>query len=120
MAAETILGQEKRRQPDCFQDNIHTLKTLITKQNDLFSTWLRTRCPTDRQRYVTKSREVAHEIHKALQECTVPEESRSRDSVEEGQGSLEGTERVAARKSGLHPVRPQHYPRPGWLSVCWP
>ena len=49
-AAEAVLGQEKRRSPDWFQDNTHTLETLITKRNDLFSRWLRTRSPTDRQR----------------------------------------------------------------------
>ena len=55
-AAETVLGQEKRRSPDWFQDNIHTLETLITKRNDLFSRWLGTRGPTDRQRYMSKRR----------------------------------------------------------------
>ena len=36
-AAEAVLGQERRRQPDWFEDNIHNLKALITKRNDLFS-----------------------------------------------------------------------------------
>ena len=62
MAAEAVLGQEMRRQPDWFEDNIHNLKALITKQNDLFLRWLSTRCPTDRQRYVMMRREVAHKI----------------------------------------------------------
>ena len=61
-AAEAVLGHERRRQPDWFEDNIHKLKALISKRNDLFHRWLSTRCPTDRQRYVMMRREVACKI----------------------------------------------------------
>ena len=56
--AEAVLGQERRRQLDWFEDNIHKLKALISKRNYLFHRWLSTRCPTDRQRYVMMRRKV--------------------------------------------------------------
>lgn len=56
-----------------------------------------------------------------LQECMDPDKSRrSRGSGEEGQGSLEGTERVAARESWPVTNETPRYQRPGWQSVCQP
>ena len=38
---------------------------LITERNILFSKWLKTHCPTDRNRYVMKRSEVAGETCKS-------------------------------------------------------
>lgn len=62
--AERVLGWEKRRQPDWFQDN-KKLKDLILKCNVLFKKWLRTHSDKDRQRYVTQRREVAYEVKRS-------------------------------------------------------
>ena len=64
-SATTILRYDKRRQPDWFQENICTLKELISKHNTLFTKWLRTNHNSDRQRYVLKRRIVAKEVKRA-------------------------------------------------------
>ena len=55
-SATTILGYDKRRQPDWFHKNISTLKELISKRNTLFAKWLKTHHHSDRQRYVCVSK----------------------------------------------------------------
>ena len=105
-AAEAVLGQEKRRSPDWFQDNIHTLETLITKQNDLFSRWLRTHSPTDRQRYVTKRREVAHEIRRCKNVWFQKKAGEVEAAVRKGRGAWKGLRELQQGRAGLRPVRP--------------
>ena len=105
-AAEDVLGQEKRRSPDWFQDNIHTLETLITKRNDLFSRWLRTRSPTDRQRYVTKRREVAHEIRRCKNVWFQKKAGEVEAAVRKGRGAWKGLRELQQGRAGLRPVRP--------------
>ena len=59
-----ILGWEKGRQPDWFQDNISKLEELILKRNVLFVRWLKTNCQRE-GRYVTQRREVAREVRRS-------------------------------------------------------
>ena len=113
-AAEAVLGQEKRRSSDWFQDNTHTLETLITKQNDLSSRWLRTHSPTDRQRYVTKKGEAAHEIRRCKNVWYQKKAGEVEEAVRKGRGAWKGSRELQQRRAGLQPVRP------GWQSVCWP
>ena len=105
-AAEVVLGQEKRRQPDWFRDNIHTLETIITKRNDLFSRWLRTCCPTDRQRCVMKRREVAHEIRCCKNVWFQKKAEEVEAAVRKGKGAWKGLRELQQGRVGLRPARP--------------
>ena len=105
-AAEVVLGQEKRQSPDWFQDNIHTLETLITKRNDLFSRWLRTRSPTDKQRYATRRREVAHEIRRCKNVRFKKKAREVEAVVRKSRGAWKGLRELQQGRAGLRPVRP--------------
>ena len=100
-------AQERRRQPDWFRDNIHTLEALITKQNGLFSRWLKTRCPTDRQRYVMKRREVAHEIKRCKNVWFLKKAREVEVAVRRNRGAWKELRELQRGRAGLRPVRPR-------------
>ena len=88
-AAERVLGWESRRQPDWFQENVTTLKQLITKRNQLFSQWLKTHHHSDRQRYVAQRRAVA------------------KMKGTSGRGVWQGLREIQRGRAGLKPVKPK-------------
>ena len=106
-AAEAVLGQERRRQPNWFEDNIHNLKALITKRNDLFLRWLSTRCPTDRQRYVMMRREVAHKIRCCKNAWFQEKAGEVEVAVRRGRGAWKGLREMQRGRFGMRPVRPR-------------
>ena len=104
-AAEAVLGQERRRQPDWFEDNIHKLKALVSKRNDLFHRWLSTRCPTDRQRYVTMRREVARKIRCCKNAWFQEKAGEVEVAVRRGRGAWKGLREMQRGRLGMRPVR---------------
>lgn len=61
-AAEAILGTERRRYPDWFTENLHSLEPLFKTRNHLYSKWLSTGRESDRQRFAMKRSEVRRTV----------------------------------------------------------
>ena len=102
-AAETVLGKEKRRQPDWFQENIEVLKKLIVKRNGRFVQWLETRHPRDRQKYVAQRREVAREVRCAKNRWFQQKAGEVERAVRGGKGVWKGLREMQRGRAGLRP-----------------
>ena len=105
-AAEVVLGQERRRQPDWFLDNIQTLGALITKRNTFFARWLKIHCPRDQQRYVMQRREVAREVKHGKNAWFQKRACEVELAVKRGRGAWKRLREMQWGRAGLRPVRP--------------
>ena len=68
--------------------------------------YIRTRSPTDRQRYVTKRREVAHEIRHCKNVRFQKEAGKVEAAMRKGRGAWKGLRELQQGRAGLRPVRP--------------
>ena len=102
-SATTILGYDKRRQPDWFQENIFTLKELIIKRNTLFAKRLKTHHNSDRQM-------VAKEVKRAKNAWFGRKAQEIESEIQKGacsKGIWKGLKEMQHRREGLQAVKPK-------------
>ena len=106
-SAEKCLGWENRRQPDWFKDNFEDLQKLIMNHNLLFAKWLSTGYHSDRQRYVSQRRAVAHEVRHAKNTWFQQKAQQVEIAMRGGKGVWNGLWDIQRGRAGLRPVKPK-------------